>query len=202
MRLEEVKLLECWYHGEFYTEEFLDIPGYEGLFKVSSFGRVWSCEREYDTTMRNGELRHGLTKGDLLNVLKMKSGYCRVQLSANGIKLKKVVHILVCMAFHPNPGNKLFVNHKDGNKWNNFFLNVEWATPMENSLHSFRGRTKTGIPGIYFHPTRMRFQGAILSNGKRHGIGDHQTIESAITAYRKKMAELGITGINYAPSLP
>lgn len=184
MQLSEVKLLECWYQGEFYIEEWRDLPGYEDVFKVSSFGRVWSCERE--------SKQKTICGGKLLNVLKMKSGYCRVQLSSNGAKLKKVVHILVCQAFHPNIKEKKVVNHKDLNKSNNFYLNLEWSTPLQNSLHYFQSITKTGRAGIHFHHKRQRFQGLILHNGKRHRIGDYKTFESANKAYDEKLLSLGL----------
>ena len=184
MRLEEITLLESWYQGEFYTEVFKDLPGYEGIFKVSSFGRVWSCERPN----KQGRICGGM----LLSVLKMKSGYCRVQLTSNGIKLKKVVHILVCLTFHPNRESKPMVNHKDFNKSNNFYLNLEWTTAMENSLHYFQSISKTGRAGIHFHNKRQRFQGLILFKGKRHRIGDHRTFEQANEAYNKKLESLGI----------
>ena len=48
------------------------------------------------------------------------------------------VHRLIAMAFIPNPDNLPEVNHKDGNKQNNFVSNLEWVTRSDNQIHAIR----------------------------------------------------------------
>lgn len=87
-------------------------------------------------------------KGDVINVRSgrtlrtvLNNGYVKVQLSTNGIRRSYPVHRLVARAFVPNPDNKPYVNHKDGNKENNCFNNLEWVTAKENDAHA----RKTGL---------------------------------------------------------
>lgn len=47
------------------------------------------------------------------------------------------VHHLVSGAFIPNPLDKPFINHIDGNKLNNDMSNLEWVTASENTLHAY-----------------------------------------------------------------
>lgn len=46
------------------------------------------------------------------------------------------IHILMARHYIPNPENKPYVNHKDGNKNNFHFSNLEWVTPKENAQHA------------------------------------------------------------------
>lgn len=65
-------------------------------------------------------------------------GYAKVDLYNNSKKSSKRVHRLVAEAYIPNPDNKPDVNHKDGNKLNNFVENLEWCTKSENMQHAYR----------------------------------------------------------------
>ena len=62
-------------------------------------------------------------------------GYEQVHLWNNGKTKNYLVHRLVANAFVPNPQGKPEVNHKDGVKTNNCFLNLEWVTGRENKKH-------------------------------------------------------------------
>lgn len=93
--------------------EFMGYPNYE----VSNLGEVYS-------------LNHGFISENRIN----KQGYRRVRLYANGKKKEMLVHRLVAFAFVDNPNKEEWniVNHKDENKLNNRFDNLEWCTNEYN----------------------------------------------------------------------
>lgn len=70
-----------------------------------------------------------------------KNGYYVYAMYPEGRKGKckcVKIHRLVAEAFVPNPENKPFVNHIDGNKLNNNITNLEWCTNQENVIHAYK----------------------------------------------------------------
>lgn len=94
-----------------------DIPGYEGIYEVSSHGRV-----------RN---RFGVV---LRRRIKW-NGYDEAALNKNGKATPFKVHRLVCAAFIGQCPDKHEVNHIDGNRQNNCVENLEYVTRSQNQLH-------------------------------------------------------------------
>lgn len=121
------------------TEIWLPIRGYEGIYEVSDTGRIKSLGRK---VVRFG--RHKEFIEDSIRIPK-KDKYLRVELSRGGVNKIHPVHRLVAIAFIDNPNRKPYVNHKDGDKYNNNVENLEWCTHSENQKHSF-DVLKRGIP--------------------------------------------------------
>ena len=65
-------------------------------------------------------------------------GYLRIQLWSDNQCEFVGIHRLIAETFIPNPENKPFVNHIDGNKQNNAAYNLEWCTQKENIAHAWR----------------------------------------------------------------
>jgi len=104
-------------------EEWRPIVGYEGLYEVSSLGRVCSM--------------HG-RKAQQRYIMKQKLtryGYCEVSLSKDGNKRSILVHILVARAFIPNPENKDQIDHINAIRTDNRVENLRWATSHENHIN-------------------------------------------------------------------
>lgn len=68
------------------------------------------------------------------------NGYLKVGLFKNNKRYTLKVHRLVAEAFIPNTYNLETVNHKDKNRFNNNFKNLEWMTRRENLRYSHLGK--------------------------------------------------------------
>jgi hypothetical protein len=111
---------------------WLSVPGFFGIYKVNQFGTVKSLDHKVICK------KCRIQKGRILTTSKNKKGYVNVSLSKKGKRLHTGVHRLVALAFIPNPENKSQVNHKDGNKENNYYKNLEWSTNQENCRHAVK----------------------------------------------------------------
>lgn len=126
------------------TEIWKEVPGYTGIYEVSSFGRVRTVEGKKTYSARHGVRRW---KSRVLREKNPKGRDVRVSLWKDKKEKSFLVHRLVAMAFLPNPENKATVNHKDGNPRNNHVTNLEWATYKENNNHAFNtGLIRTAVP--------------------------------------------------------
>lgn len=103
-----------------------------GEFLKNKYGNEWKKTKDFDNyfVSNNGDIWSFATKTILNNQL--SGGYLRVFIGK-----QKLIHQLVAEAFIENPKNHSIINHKDGNKTNNHFSNLEWVTFSENSLHSY-----------------------------------------------------------------
>ena len=99
---------------------------YKGI-EVSSVGRI----RKAANKRRKERI--------LTEFPKDRDGYCRCSVQRlDGTWTSQPVHRLVAKAFISNPLKKQAVNHIDGNRTNNKVENLEWVTPKENVIHSFK----------------------------------------------------------------
>lgn len=127
------------------NEEWRDIVGWEGLYQVSSQGRVCGLERMvYSKSNKSySRLKGGIIKPDFKN-----KDYAQLALCRNGKYTKYLVHRLVAKAFIPNPDNLPEVNHKNTDKRDNRKDNLEWTTRLGNARHAqINGRYSNAIRG-------------------------------------------------------
>lgn len=110
-----------------------DIPGCDGLYGATAEGRIWAHPRKWSNyrITRSHE-------GHFLSPEVGRFGYRRVTLHVLGKRRRFLVHRLVALAWLPNPNALPFVNHKDGDKANNAWTNLEWCTQGDNERHAWR----------------------------------------------------------------
>jgi hypothetical protein len=111
-------------------EQWRSIPGYEGWYEVSDYGRVRSVER----TTRHGRVRkrHVLRASVML-------GYLKVDLSRDNKHRTRTVHQLVLEAFvGPGDGRRKQARHINGNRQDNRLENLCWGSAKENAADRAR----------------------------------------------------------------
>lgn len=79
----------------------------------------------------DGQVKNNSTE-HILKPFKHHKGYLKYRLDNKNY----FIHRLVALYYIPNPNNYPQVNHKDGNKANNHFSNLEWCTNSMNHQHS------------------------------------------------------------------
>lgn len=136
-------------------EIFKPIPGYEGLYEVSSCGRIVACEK-VDRTLKLRKRRV------LTPVLNAKAGHYGVSLiDRKGVRKKLYVHQIVAGVFLEPSDTLRFLRHLDGDNSNNCVCNLEWATsadiyrasggqtiPADSTVDEVRNMYAEGISGV------------------------------------------------------
>lgn len=115
------------------SEEWRQLPGYEGAYEVSSLGRVRSLAR-IDSRGRRIRAR-------ILSQWPHQTGHMYTKLSRNGDSRHGKVHRLVLLAFVGPPPVGCEALHGDGNPANNRIDNLSWGTRSENLYDRVRHGT-------------------------------------------------------------
>ena len=109
-------------------EVWKDVVGYEGLYKISSFGRIISSysKRILSPTVSGH-------KG---------KDYYAITLVKNGIRKRFNIHKLVAIAFIPNPDNLPCIDHINTDRYDNRVENLRWCTFTDNNLNPNTAKKK------------------------------------------------------------
>lgn len=120
--------------GVLYVEEWRPVIEYEGLYEVSSFGRIRSLNRDLISKANKNYRRKGVIRRQQIE---QKRGYLTIKITKDNLAQSWLVHRLVGLAWIPNQDGKLEINHSFGDKKDNRSRNLEWSTGGENRLHAY-----------------------------------------------------------------
>lgn len=108
-----------------HNKTWRDAVGFEGVYSVSCDGDI------------RRELSRTNTKvGKMLKSSINRHGYSFLNLYLNGCRRTFTVHKIVAAAFLGERPEDKVVNHKDGNKLNNHYMNLEYITVRDNIIHA------------------------------------------------------------------
>lgn len=161
------------------NEVWKDIVGYEGMYKISSCGRVLAA----------GRIRSNFNKfykEHFLTIQTDKGGYHRVTLYKDGKPRFIPVHRLMAVAFIPNPENKPQVDHINGIRTDNRVENLRWTTNKENVGNSNTLIHKTALMQGGRNPMAIPVVSVDITTGEVRYFG----------AASEALPELGIKGRN------
>lgn len=129
-------------------EVWKDIPNFEGRYMISNKGRVMSLH---------------FNQGETPKCLKLTAndhGYLAVIFYIKSKPIRFYVHRLVAEAFIPKCEGMDEVNHKDGDKSNNEYTNLEWCTSSQNKAHA----VKTGLANNMVRKVIQQMKPMIATN--------------------------------------
>lgn len=108
-------------------EEWRDVVGFEGLYMVSSYGRIISLKR----TVKN-RYSERVINPSIMNPQMNNKGYYNIILRNKGNIQHFLIHRLVAIHFVCNNFHYDEIDHIDGNKANNHFNNLQWCNRVSN----------------------------------------------------------------------
>ena len=108
-------------------EVWKDIPGFEGEYQASTFGRIRSLDTMKEYINFNGKCCRYFKPGRVLKPYKNVGKYLTVTLYKDGVEEFCFVHRLVAMTFLENQKGFKSVSFIDGNKYNTKLDNLKWG---------------------------------------------------------------------------
>ena len=169
-------------------EVFKDIPEYKGIYQVSNLGRVKSLSR----FVFNGKGYYKI-KEKIISCRIDKDGYLRINL-CKGKNIKTFhIHKLVAIVFlnHNPNGNKVVVDHIDGNVKNNRVDNLQIVTQRKN-ISKQKRKTSSKYVGVDWHSPTSKWRSRVIIDGKSLSLGYFDKEQDAAEAYQKALQKHGV----------
>lgn len=153
-------------------EEWRDVVGYEGLYQVSSWGRVRNKKEEV--------LKYRLCS---------QKRFCLIMLSKTNNRKHHAIHRLVAEAFIENAENKSYVDRIDHDIFNNKVSNLRWVTKSQSGASMIKHRGLSQYKGVTWYKMGLKWQ-AQIKQAKLYYLGRYICEHAAATAYNKAAKQL------------
>ncbi len=129
-------------------EIWRNVKGFEGIYQISSFGRLKALERFFIKKNSSSNGRKAVYKEENIRPLGWQPfGYKKINLSKNGVTTHITIHRLVAQHFVLNDNPKIYkqIGHLDNNPKNPKWNNLKWETQKMNIQYAVEcGRFRTG----------------------------------------------------------
>jgi hypothetical protein len=168
---------------------WIDVIGYEGMYMVSDDGQVMSI-KQVDSIGRN-------LKSKILKPSIGPSGYKNVTLyKGNGPKTYSI-HSLVARAWigeKPVSKFRIEIDHKNGDKLDNRYENLEYVTNRENTsrglLSDKSSKKSSKYRGVSWHIGKKKWCAQIRIDSKLKSLGSFDCEKKAYLAYKNALDKI------------
>jgi hypothetical protein len=162
-------------------EVWKDVDGFNGVYQISTEGRVRSFKRNTPAFLK------AWNKG---------RGYLAVDLNVNSVSKYMKVHQLSAIRFlgHVPCGMKLVVDHIDRDRSNNRLVNLRVTTNRKNCYFKNSMKTTSKYVGVCFDKSRNKWLSKIKFGDTQHNLGRFEIEEDASEAYQSALKVINETG--------
>jgi hypothetical protein len=177
LQLEDIQYIDD--DGISKIEEWKDIPGYEGIYRMSDLGRVKSLSRERSNGFGLYTIPDRILRQSNADYNSLSCSLCK-----DNKQIKFKIHTLLAMAFlnHTPCGMKRVVDHVKQNRKDNRLTMLKVTSQRENTNQKHLP-SSSKFTGVYFHGTHKKWCSAIRILKEKIHLGAFEKEEDAAEAY-------------------
>ena len=171
-------------------KEWKFIKDYEGLYKLSNYGKIKSLERKIKSNYKN---KYRIIKERILKGNIDKGGYRHINLWKNDKGKGYKMSLLVWDHFgnKPRNGRLLQVDHIDNNKQNDRIDNLQLLTQRENISKGWRNKKiSSRFTGVSWKKKKKRWIVRIQINKQPKHLGSFINEFKANSVYQKALKNI------------
>lgn len=136
-------------------------------YRVYANGVIVREKYSYKDSWGTGRVRH---MEERICPEYVPEGNSYIELIMNSHQGSCLKHRVIAESWIPNPMNKPFVNHIDGNKKNNSVSNLEWCTSKENNVHAQETGLRDNVSSLHRRYSSWKSQNSLVSLSEKCSI--------------------------------